>query len=132
MSDYTKVNLREVEDSAEKHGLAPKLSARFAAGALQLEKSGVSLQRLAPDFRMPFAHRHREQEELYLVLEGSGRAKLDDEIVELRQWDVLRIPAHVTRCVEAGPAGMELLAFGAPNVGHVAADAEQVPNWWTD
>jgi uncharacterized cupin superfamily protein len=132
MSDYTKVNLTEVEDLAPKFGYAPDLSARFATGDLGLEKSGVSLQRLAPDTRAPFGHREPEQEELYVVVAGGGRMKLDDEIVELRQWDAIRVPAGVTRQSEAGPDGLETLAFGAPRTGEASNKAEMVPDWWTD
>ncbi len=132
MADHTIVNLREIEDQAPKFGLSPDLQARFATGALNLQRSGISLQRLAPGFRLPFGHRHEQQEELYVVLAGSLRAKLDDEIVELRTWDALRVPPQVTRGFEAGPNGAELLAFGAPNTGVPATDTEPLPGWWSD
>jgi mannose-6-phosphate isomerase-like protein (cupin superfamily) len=132
MTDYTVANLKEVEDSAVKFGLAPNLEARFATGTLGLERSGVSYQRLAPNFRTPFGHRHQEQEELYVILSGSGRLKLDDDVVELRQWDAVRIPGALMRALEAGPEGVELLALGAPRSGASAAnDAEMEPNWWS-
>jgi mannose-6-phosphate isomerase-like protein (cupin superfamily) len=125
------VNPKEVEDSAPKFGYAPDLEARFATDALGLQRSGVSLQRLAPEFRLPFGHDHEEQEELYVVVAGGGRAKLDDDLVELRQWDALRVPPEVTRQFEAGPDGMEILAFGAPreNANDVG---EMKPGWWSD
>ncbi len=132
MTSYTVMNLREVEDAAPKFGLSPGLEARFAKGPLGLEQSGVSLQRLAPRFRTPFGHRHGRQEELYVVVGGSGRAKLGDEIVELRTWDAVRVPPETMRAFEGGPEGIELLAFGAPSTGDLAADAEQAPGWWTD
>ena len=81
MAGHTIVNLKEIEDMAPQFGFAPDLEARFATGALGLEKSGLSYQRLAPDFRMPFGHRHKEQEEVYVIVSGGGRVKLDDEIV---------------------------------------------------
>jgi mannose-6-phosphate isomerase-like protein (cupin superfamily) len=82
---------------------------------------------------MPFGHRHRRQEELYVLVGGSARIKLDDEIVELRRWDAVRVPPETTRQLEAGPDGAEILAFGAPSTGPSAGtDAEPVPNWWTD
>jgi uncharacterized cupin superfamily protein len=132
MAAHTIVNLKEVEDMAPKFGFAPDLEARFATAALGLEKSGVSYQRLAPNFRMPFGHRHKEQEELYVLVGGSGRLKLDDEIVEVKQWDMVRVPGETMRALEAGPEGAELLAFGAPNTGPPAEDAEMEPGWWTD
>jgi mannose-6-phosphate isomerase-like protein (cupin superfamily) len=130
MADYTIENLKEVEDSAVEFGFSPDLEARFAREPLALEKSGVSYQRLAPSFRMPFGHRHKEQEELYVIVRGSGRIKLDDEVLALRHWDAVRIPKDTMRCIEAGPDGLELVAFGAPNAG--PGDAEMTPGWWTD
>lgn len=132
MSRHTVVNLKDVEDSAEKFGLAPDLEARFASGALGLEKSGISYQRLAPGKRHPFGHRHREQEEIYVVLSGGGRVKVDDEIADVRPLDVVRVPPESARAFEAGPEGIELIAFGAPRTGATAADAEQLPGWWGD
>ena len=129
MSDYTKVNLRDVEDMAPKFGHAPDMSARFATRDLGLESSGVSLQALAPNTRAPFGHREPEQEELYVVVRGSGRMKLDDEVIELRQWDAVRVPAGVARQSEAGPDGLEFLAFGAPRE---ANKPEMLPGWWAD
>jgi mannose-6-phosphate isomerase-like protein (cupin superfamily) len=127
---YTLTNLKQIEDQAPKFGLSPNLEARFARNDLGLENSGISYQRLAPGYRMPFAHRHREQEEVYVILEGGGRLKLDDEVVDVRRWDVIRVPKETTRNFEAGPNGLELLAFGAPNTG--PQDAEPLPGWWTD
>jgi quercetin dioxygenase-like cupin family protein len=133
MADYTVKNLREIEDSAVKFGYAPDMSARFASGDLGLEKSGVSLQGLAPNKRGPFGHKHGEQEELYVVVAGGGRVKLDDEIVELRTWDALRVPPEVTRQFEAGPDGLELIAYGAPRTGDSAGgDVEMLLGWWSD
>jgi uncharacterized cupin superfamily protein len=132
MAGHTIVNMKEVEDMAPKFGFAPDLEARFATGALRLEKSGISYQRLAPNFRMPFGHRHKEQEELYVLVSGGGRVKLDDEVVEVRQWDMVRVPGDTMRAFEAGPDGAELLAFGAPNTGPPQQDTEMVPGWWKD
>ncbi len=128
MAGYTLVNLEEVDDSAVAYGLAPGLSARFAGGPLGLGRSGVSLQRLAPGERVPFGHRHRDQEELYVVLAGGGRLKLDDEVVDVRQLDAVRIEPQTMRCMEAGPDGVQWLAFGAPATG--PGDAEIVQGWW--
>jgi mannose-6-phosphate isomerase-like protein (cupin superfamily) len=133
VADYTHVNLKEdVEDSAQKHGLAPNIEAHFATQDLELEKSGVSYQRLAPGFRLPFGHRHEQQEEIYVIVSGGGRMKLEDEIVAVKAWDAIRVPPGTTRGVEAGPDGLELLAFGAPNTGEPGADADPQPGWWSD
>ncbi|HEY2600557.1 MAG TPA: hypothetical protein VGI67_03300 [Thermoleophilaceae bacterium] len=131
MPSYTLVNLKaDVEDMAPKFGFAPDLESRFARKTLELENSGLSYFRVAPDYRIPFGHRHADQEEIYLVLSGSARMKLEDEIVELGQWDALRVPAEVTRGLEAGPDGAELIAFGAPS--NENADVEMVQGWWAD
>ena len=128
MSDYTVQNLKEVDDSATQFGLSPSLEARFARKPLGCEKAGISYQRLAPGFRVPFGHKHAEQEEIYVIIGGSGRAKLGDEIVELKQWDALRVAPATVRGFEAGPDGAELLAFGAGQAG----DVEMLQGWWSD
>ena len=130
MADYTKVNLKEVEDMAPKFGMAPDMEARFARRALELENSGLSYFKVAPDYRLPFGHKHSEQEEVYLVVSGSARFKIDDEVVELGAWDALRVPADTMRGMEAGPEGAEILAFGAPNTDNKDAEMEQ--DWWGD
>ncbi len=131
MADYTVLNLKaDVEDMAPGAGLSPNLESRFARRALGLEKSGLSYFRVAPGFRVPFGHRHGEQEEIYVVLSGGVRMKLEDDLVELRPLDAVRVPGHVTRAMEAGPDGAEILAFGAPNTD--GKDAEMVQGWWED
>ena len=91
MSDYTIVNLREVEDSAPKFGLAPDLEARFPKRELGSTIGAVSLQRFAPNARSPFGHKHANQEELYVIIDGGGRVKLDDDVVDVRRWDAIRV-----------------------------------------
>lgn len=126
----TVVNLREVDDMAPRFGLAPNLESRFARGALGLENLGLSYFRLAPGFRQPFGHRHAEQEEVYVVVSGNIRMKVEDEIVELHAWDAIRVPREMARCPEAGSNGAELLVVGAPLTA--SSDAEMLPDWWTD
>jgi uncharacterized cupin superfamily protein len=130
MSDYTIVNLRQVEDSAPKFGLAPNIEARFPKHELGCRIGAVSLQRLAPGFRFPFGHRHADQEELYVILDGSARMALEDDVVDVRTWDVVRVAPGTMHGIEAGPEGVELLAFGAPIAER--SDSETVPNWWVD
>jgi mannose-6-phosphate isomerase-like protein (cupin superfamily) len=127
---HTVVNLKEVENMAPKFGLSPGLESRFARVPLELENSGLSYFRVAADFRPPFGHTHSEQEEIYVVLTGSARLKLDDEVVELNQWDAVRIPPGIMRALEGGPEGAEILAFGAPS--NENRDVEMVQNWWSD
>jgi mannose-6-phosphate isomerase-like protein (cupin superfamily) len=130
MASYTMVNLKQVEDQAPKFGHAPNLEARMARVPLELEHSGISYQRIAPNFRVPFGHRHKNQEEIYVVVNGSLRAKLEDEVVEMKQWDAIRVPKETMRGFEAGPEGAEIIAVGAPNTG--PGDAETVADWWAD
>lgn len=131
MSDapYTLVKLKDVEDMAPAGGMSPNLEARFARRPLELAQSGVTYFRMAPGFREPFGHRHNTQEEVYVVVSGSMRCKLDDEIVELGAWDAIRIAPQTMRCREAGPNGVEMLLFGAPQAGR---DSELVQDWWSD
>jgi mannose-6-phosphate isomerase-like protein (cupin superfamily) len=131
VADYTKVNLKEdVEDQAPRFGLEGKIEARMARVALELENAGVSYQRLAPNYRMPFAHKHKNQEEVYVLVSGRARAKLEDEIVDLKPWDALRVHKDTVRGFEAGPEGAEMIAIGAPNTG--PGDAETFQDWWMD
>jgi hypothetical protein len=129
MAGYTIRNLKDVEDAAPRFGLAPGLEARFAREELGCERSGLSYQRLAPGFRIPFGHRHAEQEEVYVLLRGSARLKLDDEVHELSPLDAARVAKDTMRAFEAGPDGAELIAFGAPSA---PGDTEMVPGWWAD
>ena len=129
MAEWVVANLKdEVENSAERFGLAPDLEARFARNPLGLQGGGISYQKLAPDFRSPTGHRHGQHEEVYVVVAGSGRVKLDDEVLELRQWDAVRVPPGVARGFASGPDGLELLAIGFGEGG----DAEMLPDFWGD
>jgi mannose-6-phosphate isomerase-like protein (cupin superfamily) len=130
VSRFTRANLLEIEDSAVKFGFSPDLESRFARGALETEQVGLSYQRLAPGVRSPFGHHHGLQEEVYVILSGSGRAKLDGDVVELRPLDALRVAPEVTRAFEAGSDRLELLAFG-PGAGGTQ-DAKVVPGWWPE
>ena len=134
MADYTLVDLKEdVDDQAPQFGFAPNMEARFATQSLQLQKSGASYMRLEPNFRVPFGHTHQEQEEVYVVISGSARVKVDDDVVDLGRLNALRIPPKAMRCVQAGPEGAEYLAFGAPPVqGDRQAESQITPNWWSD
>jgi mannose-6-phosphate isomerase-like protein (cupin superfamily) len=125
---YTIKNLREVEDMAAKHGFGELQEARFPRGDLEAETTGVAYLILRPGKRQPFAHRHEDAEEIYVVLAGSGRIKLDDDIVEVRPLDSIRMSPGVARALEAGPEGIEVLAFGPRHEG----DAEIVQDFWDD
>jgi mannose-6-phosphate isomerase-like protein (cupin superfamily) len=127
-ADYKIVNIKELEDMAVKFGLSPNVEARFGRSATDAKQGGFSYQKLAPDFRQPFGHRHEGQEEFYVVLSGSGSITLEDETRELKPLDVVRVAPKVARGFEAGPDGLEFLAFGAGEGG----DAEMLESFWKD
>ena len=129
MSGYTKQNLREIENQAPDFGMPDELEARFARTALGGETLGLSLFTVAPGFRIPFGHKHEGQEEVYVILRGSARIKVEDEIVEAGPMDAIRFDMDTMRDVEAGPGGVEYVAFGA---GDDPTDAEMVQDWWSD
>jgi mannose-6-phosphate isomerase-like protein (cupin superfamily) len=131
---FTRRNLKaDLEDVASNFGGPPDLEFRVATKALELERSGLGLQSVPPGYRFPYGHTHRTQEEVYVVLRGSGRMKLDDEIVELAQWDAVRVAPGTWRGYEAGPDGLEILVIGAPNLGDAPReDVEGRRDWWAD
>ncbi len=128
MSEYTHLNLKDVEDQAPKFGLSPDMEFRMARVPLEMEHAGVSYLRVAPNYRIPFGHNHKNQEEVYLVVSGAGRVKVGDEVRDLKQWDAVRVHKDTMRAFEAGADGLELIAIGAPNTG--PGDAEMAQGWW--
>jgi mannose-6-phosphate isomerase-like protein (cupin superfamily) len=132
MAGYSKTNLKnDPEDQAPNYGLSPDMEYRVAREPLDTEQTAISYLRMAPEFRQPFGHKHKQQEEIYVLLEGTARVKLDKEIVELEPWDALRIAPEVMRCVEAGSDGAALLLYAAPRVD-MQEDVEMAQGWWTD
>lgn len=123
---YAKTNLRQVEDSAAKHGVGATQEARFPRLELGAEQTGMNYLIVKPGMREAFAHRHRQAEEIYVVLTGSGRVKLDDELLELSPLDAVRVEPGTTRTFEAGPEGLEVLIFGP----RVEGDGEIVEGFW--
>jgi mannose-6-phosphate isomerase-like protein (cupin superfamily) len=126
MPDYTHVNLMELEETVSAR--IPAIEGRFGRTSLESEHLGVSHWRYAPNRHSTVGHRHREQEEVYLILSGSGRMRLGDDVVELRQWDMVRVAPSVVRAMEAGPDGLEYIAVGSdrPEGG----DGEQIADFW--
>jgi mannose-6-phosphate isomerase-like protein (cupin superfamily) len=127
VSGFTIKNLKDVDDAAAD---TDQFEARFTRKFLDSEHLGVSYFRYAPGFRAGMGHSHRQQEEAYVVIAGSGRIKLDDEIVELRQWDVVRVAPEVVRALEGGPDGLEVIAVGSdrPEEG----DGVPVQDFWSE
>jgi mannose-6-phosphate isomerase-like protein (cupin superfamily) len=122
---FTHRNIKEdLEDIGPRFHGAPDLVFRAATKALELEKSALS-------YRFPYGHMHMKQEEVYVVLRGSGRMKIDEEIVELKEWDAVRVPPGTWRGYEAGPEGLEILVIGAPNLGEdPREDVDGRRDWW--
>ena len=131
---FTLKNLKQdLEDVGARFDGASDLEFRLATKALELERSGLGYQRVPPCYRFPYGHTHSTQEEVYVVLGGSGRMKLDDEIVELEQWDAVRVAPGTWRGYEAGPDGLEIIVIGAPNLGEdPREDVAGQRDWWVD
>jgi mannose-6-phosphate isomerase-like protein (cupin superfamily) len=125
---YAKTNLREVKDSAVEHGLSAHQEARFPQQDLGAEQTGMNFLTVKPSQREAFAHRHRTAEEIYVVIDGTGRFKLDGEFVDLAPFDAVRVSPGVARSFEAGPEGLQVLIFGP----HVESDAEMVHDFWSE
>lgn len=130
---FTLLNIKDdLDDVGANFDGAPDLEFRLATAALGLECSGLGYQRVPPGYRFPYGHVHKTQEEVYVVLGGGGRIKLDDEVVELQRWDAVRVPPGTWRGYEAGPDGLELLVIGAPNLGDdPRADVTGERDWWS-
>jgi mannose-6-phosphate isomerase-like protein (cupin superfamily) len=126
-ASYAKTNLRDVRDSAVEHGLSDHQEARFPRSDLGAEQTGMNFLTIKPGQREAFAHRHRTAEEIYVVIDGTGRVKLDNELVELMPLDAVRVSPGVARSFEAGPDGLQVLIFGL----HVESDGEMVQDFWT-
>ena len=129
--------LRNIKDDLEDIGTlfdgAPDLEFRAATKALELAECSLSYQRIPPGYRFPYGHTHKTQEEVYVVVRGNGRMKIDDEVVELTAWDAVRVPPGAWRGYEAGTEGLELLVVGAPNLGdEPREDVEGLRDWWSD
>jgi mannose-6-phosphate isomerase-like protein (cupin superfamily) len=129
VAGYTIRNLREIDDAAPRFGFDEVLEARFGRHALECEQVAVSLERVKPNRRGPFGHRHEQQEEIYVVAAGSGRVKLEEDVHDVQPWDAVRVSPRTMRQFEAGPDGLELLAFGGPLPDE--DDSEIVPGWWS-
>jgi mannose-6-phosphate isomerase-like protein (cupin superfamily) len=131
---FTLTNLREdLDDLGSNFDGAPGLEFRAASQALGLERSALGFQHVPPGHRFPYGHTHKEQEEVFVVVGGSGRMKLDDAIVDVKRWDAVRIPPGTWRGYEAGPEGLDLLVIGAPHLGaNPRDDVEGTRDWWAD
>jgi mannose-6-phosphate isomerase-like protein (cupin superfamily) len=125
---YTHKKLDEVKDAAPGFGYEEVQEARFASRDFDTEETGFSFHRVKPGKRQGFAHKHENAEEVYVVISGSGRLKLDDDIIEVEELDAIRVAPPVTRQWEAGDDGLAVIAFGPRHEG----DGEIFPGWWSD
>jgi quercetin dioxygenase-like cupin family protein len=132
VAEYSHVNLSELEDQAPNLGADPEdFNIFFGRVPLGCEHCGVSLVRYAPGVKA-HGHRHKRQEEIYVLVTGSAKMKVGDDVIELKPWHAVRVPAHVMRGIKGGPEGCEVIAVGAPNTGPGDGD-EPDPNWsWED
>jgi len=128
VSDYTIKNIKDVEDAAA--GRATGVEARMGRSSIGSKDLGVSYFRYDAGKKASYGHRHKVQEEAYVVVSGGGRMKLDDDIVEIKQWDVVRVAPEVIRGFEAGPDGLELVIVGGPRPED--GDGEMISDWWVD
>jgi mannose-6-phosphate isomerase-like protein (cupin superfamily) len=129
MTDYTKLNLDDVKDLAPDFGMGAMGQARFAREALGADRIGLANYRMNGGQRLGFGHRHDDSEEVYVVIAGSGRFRVGDDVFDVGRRDVVYCPPQAMREWEAGPDGMELLAFGAHAEG---GDTEMERGWWSD
>ena len=125
---YTIKNLKESDDVAAGAGLSDSLEARFAHEDLESERSGISYQVIKAGKRQPFAHKHNEMEEIYVVISGQGRVKLDDSIEDVGPLDAIRISPEVIRVFEADDDDLVLLVFSPRAKG----DAEVIQDFSWD
>jgi mannose-6-phosphate isomerase-like protein (cupin superfamily) len=125
MSAYKVVNLLELDDVVGDR--APGLEGRFGRKHMESRDLGVSHWRYAPNTRSPVSHHHGEQEEAYVVVTGSGRVRLNDEVIDLKPWDVLRVAPETVRAFEGGPEGLEMIAIGGPRPEEGDGNTVQAP-----
>jgi quercetin dioxygenase-like cupin family protein len=130
MVGYTVLQLNEVEDQSPNIGLPPEFQLRMARVPLGCEKSGISYMKFAPGWRTPIGHNHKQQEEIFVLVSGSARMKLGDDLVEMRPWTAVRVAPDTMRAIEGGPDGAEMIAIGAPNTG--PGDGNIVHDWWNE
>jgi len=127
MANYTRVNLKQVENVAPQFGIAEGMESRFAGRDLALERVGLTAFTLAPGFRVPFGHKHVDQEEVYVVVSGSARIKIEEDVIDLDTFDAVHVPGSAMRNLEAGPDGAEVIAFGQ-RAGRDESTLQ--PGWW--
>lgn len=131
MAGFTVKNLKEVENQGVKFGIDEnEIELRMAKDPLECEQCGISYLKLGKNYRVPWGHNHKTQEEVFILISGSARMKVEDEVIEMAPFTAVRVAREAMRGYEAGPEGAELLVIGAPRTGGGDADIEQ--GWWDD
>jgi mannose-6-phosphate isomerase-like protein (cupin superfamily) len=131
VAGHSVLNLKEIENQGERFGINPdELQLRMAKDPLECEHMGISYVKVGPGYRPPFGHNHKTQEEVYVLVTGSARMKVEDEVIELEPFTAVRVARSTMRGYEAGPEGAELIVIGAPKTG--SGDANNVQDWWSD
>src|ERR1051326_935314 len=131
MAGYTEKNLKEIENQGVRFGLDENdIELRMAKDPLECSACGLSYMKLGPGYRPPFGHTHKTQEEIYILVNGSARMKLGDELVEMRPFTAVRVSPETMRGYEGGPEGAELIVIGTPRTGGGGPDTVQ--GWWAD
>jgi len=130
---YTHKKLTDVKDIAPDFGLGDFQAVRFASSDLETEDTGLAHQHIKPGKRPPLAHKHENAEEVYVVIAGSGRLKVDDDILDVEQLDAIRVAPSAMRAWQAGPDGLDVLAFGPRHEGDgEILKGEEATAWWGD
>jgi mannose-6-phosphate isomerase-like protein (cupin superfamily) len=131
MAGYSVQNLNEVQNQGENFGLNPdEMQLRMAKDPLECQNAGISLLRLGAGYRAPFGHKHKSQEEIYILVKGDARMKIEDEVVEMQPMTAVRVDPGTMRGYEAGSGGADLIVIGAPRTG--PGDGDMEPGWWSD
>jgi mannose-6-phosphate isomerase-like protein (cupin superfamily) len=131
MAGYTMHNLKEIENQGVNFGLDENdIQLRMAKDPLECTDCGLTYLRLGPGWRTPFGHNHKTQEEIYVLVNGSARMKIEDEVVEMKPFTAVRVSPETMRSYEGGSDGAELIVIGTPRTG--GGDADIVPGWWND
>jgi mannose-6-phosphate isomerase-like protein (cupin superfamily) len=94
-SGHSRINLADIADAAATNGFGDRWEAGAARVDLDAEQTGLTHFRLRPGKRSPFMHRHKRAEEVYVILGGTGRIKLDNEILDVRALDAVRVAPEV-------------------------------------
>lgn len=133
MAGYTVQNLKQIDNAGAAFGLPEdQIELRLGRGPLGCETAGVSYMKLGPGYRAPFGHSHGEQEEIYVLVSGSARMKIGDDMVDLQPFTAVRVAPASMRGYEGGPQGAELIVVGAPQPSSPDGDGNVEPGWWTD